>query len=89
MELRVRELETQLARWGARLEELVVGARQAHVQAEVNYALSVENLRAKYNIARYRLDAFKEGREHELGALKVEVESAWEELEIAFTRMAN
>lgn len=89
MESRVKPMEMQLAKWGARLDELIIGARQADGAVEINYRKSVEDLKAKFHIAQFRLDQFRAGQSNKLDALKADVERAWQDLEIAFKRMAN
>lgn len=90
MELHVREMETQLLRWGAMLDELVAKSDVDAALARFDYHKRVDDLKAKYRVARTKLDELKTAESSEAWeSIQAGVESTWGELEVAFNKLSG
>ncbi|MGB8297912.1 MAG: coiled coil domain-containing protein [Polyangia bacterium] len=81
--------ETQLKQWGTRLDEFVAKADRAGTTARIDNRKRIDALRAKCQAAQSRLDEVKTARNDKWETLKMGVERAWSELEIAFKKIGN
>jgi hypothetical protein len=90
MERHVTEMETQLLRWGAMLDELVAKADEDAAVAKLDYHRRVDALKAKYRVAQTKLDALKTAESSEASEVMQEgVENTWNELEVAFDELSE
>jgi hypothetical protein len=89
VESHIGKMETELRQWGARLDKLVEKADAAGTGAKIDYRRRLEDLREKYAAAEKRLAELKAAGSSKWDTYKGGVETAWSELETAFTRLAN
>jgi division protein CdvB (Snf7/Vps24/ESCRT-III family) len=83
------KFETQLKQWGAKLDEFVAKADRAGTTARIDNRKRIDDLRAKCQAAQSRLDEVKAAGDDKWETLKIGVERAWSELEIAFKKISN
>jgi uncharacterized coiled-coil DUF342 family protein len=83
------KMETQLKELGGKLDALVAKAEKANAAAKVDYRKGVDDVRAKFRVAHAKLDELKQGGSDKWETLKVGVETAWADLEVAFKKLAN
>lgn len=89
METHVGKMETQLAVWGAKLDELKAKADKADTRAEAGYHKRVHALEAKYHVAQSKLAAGKAAGSEKWSTFKGGVEVAWKDLEAAFKELSS
>ena len=89
MEAHVGKMEKKLKHWGAKLDELVARADEAGAEAKLDYRKGIDDLKAKHRAARAKLDELKTAGSDKWETFKDGVESAWTELEVAFTKLTN
>jgi hypothetical protein len=89
MEAHVGKMEKQLRQWGAQLDELVAKAEGAGTEAKVDYRKCIDDLKAKHQVAQSKLDELKAAGSEKWETLKTGVESAWNELDVAFKKLKN
>ena len=85
----VGKLESQLKQWGARLDEFVAKTDKAGTTARIDNRKRIDDLRAKYQAAESKLDEVRTAGSEKWETLKTGVESAWNELEVAFRKLGN
>ncbi len=85
----VGKLETQLKQWGAKLDEFVAKADKAGTTARIDNRKRIDDLKAKVHAAQAKLDEVKAAGSEKWDTLKTGVESAWNELELAFKKLKN
>jgi len=85
----VGRLETQLKHWGAQLDEFVAKADRAGTAARIDNRKRIDVLKAKVQAAQSRLDEVKTAGSEKWDTLKTGVETAWNDLEIAFKKLGN
>jgi peptidoglycan hydrolase CwlO-like protein len=83
------KLETQLQQWGAKLDEFVAKADRAGTTARIDNRKRIDELKAKVKVAQAKLDEVKTAGSEKWETLKAGVESAWNDLEIAFKKLRN
>jgi division protein CdvB (Snf7/Vps24/ESCRT-III family) len=83
------KFETQLKQWGAKLDEFVAKADRAGTTARIDNRKRIDDLRARCQAAQSRLDEVKTAGNDNWETLKIGVERAWSELEIAFKKIGN
>jgi hypothetical protein len=88
-ETRVGKMETQLKRWGAKLDQLVAQADSAGADAKIDHRKRIAELRTKHKLARAKLDELKAASGEKWETLKQGAESAWNDFEIAFKKFMN
>jgi hypothetical protein len=89
MEAHIGKMETQLKQWGAKLDELVAKAERAGTEAKIDYRKRIDDLKSKHKAAQSKLDELRAGGSEKWETLKAGVESAWNELEVAFKKMTK
>jgi hypothetical protein len=82
-------LETQLAQWGARLDELVAKSGGTVSKAKGDFRKKVDDLRAQCQAAQTKLDAFRSAGGAKWGIFKTGIESAWSQIETAFEKLGT
>jgi uncharacterized coiled-coil DUF342 family protein len=85
----VGKMETQLKKWGAKLDELIAKADEAGAEAKVDYRKRIDDLKAKHHAATIKLDELKAAGSEKWETFKGGIESAWGELETAFKKLTN
>jgi peptidoglycan hydrolase CwlO-like protein len=83
------KLETQLKQWGVKLDEFVAKADRAGTAARIDNRKRIDELKAKVKVAQAKLDEVKTAGSEKWETLKAGVESAWNDLEIAFKKLSN
>ena len=83
-EAKIGKLEAQLSHWGAKLDELMGKAEADGAEAQVDYRRHLDELKAKYHVARVKLEEFKVAGSGKWEHFKIGIESAWGDLESAF-----
>lgn len=84
-----KKMEAQLEQWGAKLDELVARAEAAGEDALSDGRKRVKELKAQHASARAKLEDLKAAGSDRWTILKQGVESAWAELESAFSKLTN
>lgn len=82
-------LEARLKQWGANLDELLAKADDVGAEVKSDYRKSMDDLKAQYKSAQGKLDELKAAGSADWETFKTGVEGAWNELEIAFKKMAD
>jgi hypothetical protein len=85
----VGKLETQLKHWGAQLDEFVAKADRAGTTARIDNRKRIDDLKAKVHAAQSKLEEVKAAGSEKWDTLKTGVESAWNDLELAFKKLTN
>ena len=89
VEVDVGNMEAELMRWSAKLEELRAKAPAAASEAKFDYRKRVDDMREKYEAAEQKLRELKAADSAQRDTFRGGVESAWSELADAYRRLAN
>ena len=89
VEAHVGKMETELGRWGAKLEDLSAKADAAGTGAKIDYRGRLDDLREKYEIAAARLAELKRAGNDRWETLRPGIETAWTDLEDAFRELPD
>ena len=89
VESHLGKLETQLRTWGARLDEMVARAEAARTQPSGDYRKRLDEVKAKYKVAEMRFGELKKAGSAKWETFQGGVESAWNDLEMAFRKLPN
>ena len=89
VESHVGKMEAELRQWGVRLDKLVAKADAAGTAAKNDVRERLDDLRTKYDAAATKLAELKAAGSSKWDTFKGGIESAWIELETAFTKVAN
>jgi hypothetical protein len=89
MEQHAGKMETQLKHLGGKLDALVAKAEAAGADAKVDYRKSIDDVKAKYQIANTKLHELKTTGGAKWETMKAGVEAAWTDLEVAFKKLTN
>ena len=89
VEAHVGKMEAELKQWGARLDKLLAKVDAAGTGAKVDYRKRLGDLKEKYIVAEARFAELKAAGSAKWDTFKGGVESAWNELEKAFAKLAN
>jgi len=89
MAAHVGKMETRLKEWGAQLDELVAKGHEASAEAKIDYRKRIDDLKAKHQAAQAKLEELKTAGSEKWETFKAGVESAWNELEVAFKKMMS
>jgi len=85
----VGKIESQLKRWGAKLDELVAKAGEAGAEIKVEYQQHLDDLKAKHSVVQAKLAALKTASGAEWETIKAGLDSADHELEAAFQKVTG
>ena len=85
----VEDMEAELQQWGERLSKLVTAADASGTAAKIDYRNRLDHLREKYAAAEARFAELKAAGAGKWDVYKGGVQSAWSELAMAFTTLAN
>jgi hypothetical protein len=83
----VGKMEKQLKRWGAQLDELAAKATAAGTAIKADYLKHIDDLRLKHTAAQAKLDELKSASGAEWESFKAGLESAGNEVEVAFKNL--
>ena len=83
------KMETQLKRWGAKLDQLVARADTASADARIDHRKRIAALRTQHKQACAKLEELKAASSAEWDTLKQGVDATWTELEVAFEKLTN
>jgi len=83
------KMEVRLRRWGAKLDRLAAKAEAAGAETKSEYHKGLLDLKANYHAAETKLAELKAAGEERREIVKVGVENAWSELEIAFKKLTH
>jgi len=89
VEAHVGKMEAELKQWGERLDNLLTMADVVGTGAKIDYRRSLDDLSEKYAAAAARFAELKAAGTNRWDTYNARVETAWRELEIAFTKLAN
>jgi len=89
VEAHVEKMEAELKQWGARLDKLMTQAHATSADVKIDYRKRLDDLRQKYVAAEKRFAELKAAGSGKWEIFQGRVETAWRELETAFTRLAN
>jgi hypothetical protein len=85
----VGKIESRLKHWGAKLDELVAKAGAAGTEMKADYRQHLDDLRAKHRVVQAKLSELKSASGAEWESFKTGVDSAGEELEVAFKKVTE
>jgi hypothetical protein len=83
------KIESQLATWGAKLDELVAATRKAGADTKVGYQAQLDDLKAKHQAARTKFTELKAAGSKDLETFTTTVGNAWGELETGFKKLTS
>ena len=89
METHVGKMEKRLKRWGVKLDDLVARAESAGAEMKADSLRHIDDLKEKHHVVRAKLDELKAAGGAEWLSFKRGVESAGDELELAFTKVTG
>ena len=82
-------MEAELMRWSAKLEELRAKAPPAGNEAKFDYRKRVDDMREKYEAAEEKLGELRAAGSANWETFRGDIESAWSDLAAAYRRLAN
>ena len=82
-------MEAELMRWSAKLEQLRANTPAAGNEAKFDYRKRVDDMREKYEAAEQKLGQLKAAGSGQRETCRDGVESAWSDLAAAYRRLAN
>jgi capsule polysaccharide export protein KpsE/RkpR len=85
----VGKAEKQLKKWGAQLDQFVAKAGEAGSEIKADYLKHLEDLKLKHRAAQAKLDELKSASGAEWESFKAGLESAGDELELAFKKVTD
>ena len=83
------KLETQLKTWGARIEEMFARVEAARTQPSGDYRKRLDEVKAKYKVAEMRFGELRKAGSGKWEAFQGGIESAWNDLDMAFRKLPN
>ena len=89
VEVDVGNMEAELMRWSAKLEELRAKIPAAGSESKFDYRKRVDDMREKYEAAEQKLGQLKAADSAKREICRGGVENAWSELADAYRRLAN
>ena len=88
-ESHVGKMEKRLQQWGAKLDKFVAKGEGVGPAAKVDYRKHIDDVKSRYKVVRTKLDELKATGGEDWLTLKSGVESAWNELEVAYKKMTT
>jgi hypothetical protein len=82
-------MEAELMRWSAKLEELRAKTPTAGSETKFDYRKRVDDMREKYEAAEEKLGELRAAGTAKWETFRGGIESAWSELAAAYRRLAN
>jgi hypothetical protein len=87
MQSHVGKMEKRLGKWGKTLDKLAVRADEAGAEVKADYGRNVDELKAKHQAARVKLDELKASGADKWQTLKAGVDGACGEIEDAYRKL--
>jgi uncharacterized protein with von Willebrand factor type A (vWA) domain len=84
-----QQMEAQFKEWSAKIDALKAKAEKAEAKAKVGYYETIEQLRAKQEQVRQKLDGLKQAGAGAWDDVKGGVEKAWTDLKAAVDRASG
>jgi len=88
-ETHVGKMEKRIQNWGAKLDEFVAKGDGVGASAKDDYRKYIDDVKSQYKVVRTMLDELKATGGEDWWFLKNGVESAWNELEVAYKKMTT
>jgi septation ring formation regulator EzrA len=85
----VGKIETRLRQLGTRLDRLVAKAEAVGTEAKLDYRKQIEHAKEKQTVVRDKLNAYRASSGQKWDNFKGGVETAWQELEVAFKALKH
>jgi len=82
-------MEAELMRWSAKLEELRAKTPASGSEAKFDYRKRVDDMREKYEAAEEKLGELRAAGSAKRELFRGDIESAWSELAAAYRKLAN
>jgi hypothetical protein len=79
-EIYIENLEAQLREWSAKIDMLKIKADKVKAETKAEYDKHIAALRAKREVARQKLDEFKNKSGEAGDTLKTGIKNAWDDL---------
>jgi hypothetical protein len=89
VEAHVGKLAAELKQWGERLDNLLTMAEVTGTRSKIDHRKRLDDLREKYLIAEAKFAELKAAGSARWDTYRDGVQTAWSELENAFTKLAN
>jgi hypothetical protein len=89
METHVQEMESQLKRWGAKLDELVAKVDEVGAEVKRDYRQRLDDLRSRHQVAQSKLAALKAAGFEKWEIFRAGLESTLGELEASFKKLTS
>ena len=89
MNVKIGTMQTQLAAWGAKLDELAAKAAEAGADALANHHEVMGDLEKKYERANAKLEELKAAGSEKWKDLSAGVESVWDDVDSAFKTLTK
>jgi hypothetical protein len=88
-EKEVGKMEENLKLLGAKIDSLAAKAESVGNEVKTDYRKRIDELKEKHAATRAKLDEMKSARNDKWEAFKTGVDKAWNELEVAFRKLAD
>ena len=82
-------MEAELMRWSAKLEELRARTHAAGSEARFDYRKRLDDMREKYEVAEEKIGELRAAGTAKFENFRGGIETAWSELADAYRRLAN
>ena len=89
VEAHVGKMEAELKQWGERLDNLLAMADVVGTGVKIDYRKRLDDLSEKYVVAEAKFAELKAAGSNKWDTYRGGVETAWSDLETAFTKLAN
>lgn len=84
-----QKFESQLKQWNAEIEKLQAKAAEASADAKLEYERQIDDLRAKQQEAREKLDELQQAQGEAWKELKSGMDKAWDDMTQAMKRASE
>lgn len=85
----LREMETELIRWGTRMDELEADVDRAGEGVNIEYRERLHSLKSKHDSAQSKLDALRGSHHHKWARFRTGTTRAWHEFTAAFKELKH
>jgi hypothetical protein len=85
----VGKFRARLVEWEQQIDQLKAKAAQASAHGKVEYERTIQEMKARRDRLRGRIEAMKEVRDEDWDTLKRELDRMWTELEEALARLSK
>lgn len=84
MESHLAKMETQLKKWGVRIEKMITKSENAGTEANSDYHMRIDQLKTKQQVAQTKFEELKASGTDDWETFKAGMSGVWSELEVAF-----